>query len=112
MASRVVLVDDLDGSEGAETITFTIDGTTTEIDLSKQNAANLRKALSEYQAHGRTVQATRSVAAPSRRSSTGQGSSPAHLAQVREWANNHGFTVSTRGRIPGNVMAAYEDAHK
>jgi len=38
---KVVLIDDLDGTEAAETITFSIDGVTTEIDLSKQNAANL-----------------------------------------------------------------------
>ena len=50
MAQRVqvVLEDDLDGGKADETVTFGLDGTTYEIDLSKKNAAKLRDALSGY----------------------------------------------------------------
>jgi Lsr2 protein len=33
------------------------------------------------------------------------------LASVREWARGQGYSVSDRGRISANVMAAYETAH-
>ena len=45
MAKRTVieLVDDLDNSPAAETVTFGLDGTQFEIDLSQNNAAKLRE---------------------------------------------------------------------
>ena len=52
---NIVLVDDLDGSEATETVTFGLDGTTYEIDLNDGNAAALRDALSGYIGHGRKV---------------------------------------------------------
>ena len=43
MAQRVVfsVTDDLDGSDGAETVSFGFGGSTYEIDLAPQNAARL-----------------------------------------------------------------------
>lgn len=32
-------------------------------------------------------------------------------ATVREWAIESGHSVSTRGRIPANIIAAYSEAH-
>lgn len=81
---------------------------TTAIDLSKQNAANLRKALHEYETHGRRVDSQR-VAAKNGRPQT---SSAPRLAEARQWAGEHGFEVSSRGRVPGQVLRAYEDVHK
>src|SRR3954451_4623497 len=51
--SRVRLVDDLDGSEADESVEFTLDGMSLEIDLSKDNAAKLRDILAPYVAAGR-----------------------------------------------------------
>jgi hypothetical protein len=34
------------------------------------------------------------------------------LSAIRAWAANQGHKVSTRGRIPGNVVQAYEAAHR
>ena len=44
MAQRVqvILEDDIDGGSAAETVSFSIDGSSYEIDLSKKNAAKLR----------------------------------------------------------------------
>ena len=39
---QVLLVDDLDGGEASETVTFALDGTSYEIDLSGKNADELR----------------------------------------------------------------------
>lgn len=46
---NIVLIDDLDGTEGAaETVAFGIDGDTYEIDLTEKNAAAMRKAFAKY----------------------------------------------------------------
>jgi len=43
--------------------------------------------------------------------SAGRKSSPSELASIRECATANGYEVSTRGRIPGAVVEAYEAAH-
>lgn len=43
-----VITDDLDGTQGATTHTFSLSGTTYEIDLTESNAAELRAALEPY----------------------------------------------------------------
>ncbi len=55
MAQRVnvVLVDDIDGNDAVETVTFALDGVEYEIDLSEGNADKLREALSLYIGHAR-----------------------------------------------------------
>lgn len=57
MARRVevVLVDDLDGAEASETVSFALDGRAYEIDLSESNASDLRAALTSYVEAGRKV---------------------------------------------------------
>ena len=42
------LVDDLDGSEAAETVLLGLDGKAFELDLSEKNAKKLRKALEPF----------------------------------------------------------------
>jgi hypothetical protein len=42
------LVDDLDGSEAAETVLLGLDGKAFELDLSEKNAKKLRKALGAF----------------------------------------------------------------
>lgn len=109
MAQRVnvLLVDDLDGTEATETVTFGLDGITYEVDLSDDNAGALREALSRYLAVGRRVAGARrggrSGASPSKRND---------LAAVREWAKANGHDVSDRGRIPASVMEAYDTAQR
>src|SRR4051812_8592513 len=55
MAQRVnvVLVDDIDGSDAAETVSFALDGVDYEIDLSDEHANELREAISLYVGHAR-----------------------------------------------------------
>jgi hypothetical protein len=54
MATRVTttLVDDTDGSEAVETLTFGIDSVQYELDLSEQNAKKLREALAPWVTQG------------------------------------------------------------
>ncbi|WP_141275556.1 histone-like nucleoid-structuring protein Lsr2, partial [Streptomyces cacaoi] len=50
---QVLLVDDLDGGEADETVTFALDGKTYEIDLNTTNADKLRSALEPFLKSGR-----------------------------------------------------------
>ncbi|NYH79885.1 Na+-translocating ferredoxin:NAD+ oxidoreductase RnfC subunit [Actinopolyspora biskrensis] len=58
MAERiqVELVDDIDGSEAQQTVTFAMDGVSYEIDLSEQNARKLRELFGPYIKQARTAQ--------------------------------------------------------
>jgi hypothetical protein len=113
MAQRIVVqyVDDLDGtplSDGAGgTVTFALDGTSYEVDLSHANAERLRSALAEFVAVSRKVGSR----AGSRRSSAGRSSSSVNAASVREWARGQGIQVSERGRVSADVIEAYNARH-
>ena len=50
-----VLIDDLDGSEGAETVTLGWNGDSRELDLSRRNLATLSRTLDRYWNVGRPV---------------------------------------------------------
>jgi hypothetical protein len=111
MAQQVLvqLVDDLDGTASSDvsTVLFSLDGVTYEIDLSEANADRLRGGLSEY------VDAARRVGGRIKRGSkAGQNGSGASndAGLVRKWANENGFGLSGRGRIPSHVVEAYRTA--
>lgn len=98
---QVVLVDDIDGGEAAETLSFALDGVGYEIDLSDANAADLRAALQPWISAGRRVSGRRSA-------SRGRGrSSGSDAAQIRDWAKANGFEVSERGRVSAKIREAY-----
>jgi hypothetical protein len=107
MAQRVqvVLEDDLDGGKADETVTFGLDGTTYEIDLSKKNAAKLRDALGSYVGAGRRVAGRRGGGR-----GRGRGRSASDSADIRAWAKANGYEVSERGRISAEVREAYNSA--
>ena len=101
----VVITDDLDGAPDAETVAFSVEGQSYEIDLSQKNLAKLQKSLQPFVDAGRKTTARRSVK-PGR-------SGPARVdrAAVRAWAQAQGLQVSERGRISAEVMSKYEAAH-
>lgn len=103
---QIVLIDDLDGSEGAETVTFGLDGTTYEIDLSEANAASLREALAPYLAKANRVSPTGKARQTRKRASTSNSAT-----EIRAWAQEQGMAVSARGRVPAEIRQAYEAAH-
>jgi hypothetical protein len=108
---NIVLVDDLDGSEATETVTFGLDGTTYEIDLNDANAAALREALSGYVGHARKVSGGSRRGRRAGSSSSSSSSSSSNTKDVREWAKAQGMEVSERGRISAEVQRAYDAAH-
>ena len=50
---QVLLIDDINGSEASETVSFGLDGVAYEIDLSSGNAGKLRTDLAPYVEHAR-----------------------------------------------------------
>ena len=102
---QVVLQDDIDGSEPAKTVQFSLDGKAYEIDLSEQNAATLRDALAPW-------------IAAARRPSPGHIPSPRSKPQrssdtvdIRRWAKENDIPVSDRGRISIDLRTQYEAVH-
>jgi hypothetical protein len=103
---QVVLVDDLDGGSADETVTFSLDGVSYEIDLSHDNAAHLRDVLAPYVGHGRRVGGARRSSGRAARA-TGD----TNPAEIREWAKSQGIAVNERGRISAELQATFQAAH-
>ena len=106
---QVILTDDLDGSEAHETVQFTLDGVSYEIDLSEANAEALRGTVASYVAAARRVggRSNRRPGAPKTRPAAER----ADVSDLRTWARDNGFQISDRGRISGEIRAAYEAAN-
>lgn len=101
---NIVLIDDIDGSEADETITFSLDGARYVIDLNAKHAQKLRDALAPFIGHARRESGSRG-----RRSTRSGGASTASL--IRAWARENGYDVPDRGRVSADIKAAYDAAH-
>jgi hypothetical protein len=102
---QVLLVDDITGAEAAETVSFSLDGVSYEIDLTAAHAKKLRDDLATWTGHAR-----RSGGRKSTRRLAGNGQRRGDLSAVREWARSNGHDVSSRGRISAVIQAAYDKA--
>ena len=100
---EVTLVDDIDGGLATATVQFAFDGVQYEIDLNDDNTAKLEQALAPFIEHGRKVSATRRRG----RKAAAAGGAKVAPSEVRTWAAANGMEVSSRGRIPADVMEAY-----
>ena len=102
---QVLLEDDIDGGEAAETVSFALDGRSYEVDLNERNAQALRDAFAPWIAAGRRAgwRTTESRPRSARRSQD--------TADIRRWAAENGIPVSSRGRISADLRARYEAAH-
>ena len=122
------LIDDLDGGDAVETVSFGLDGTTYEIDLSKRNATAMRRAFERYVTAARMSSGSKSrakrrrgAASTAKRSSAKRGAAKPtaakrsagskrdyDLAALREWAGANDVVVPSRGRIPRAVVDQYK----
>lgn len=102
---QVILLDDLDGGSADETVSFALDGVSYEIDLSAQNAAELRGSLARF------VDSARKSGGRRARSRAASGRGRTDTGAIREWARSKGLKVSDRGRIPSDILAKYEEEH-
>jgi hypothetical protein len=103
--TTITITDDIDGSEGAETVTFSFEGQAYEIDLSSKNLGNFRKGLQPFIDSGRKVK-RQAAGRPASSRATRSNSST-----IRAWAAGQGLDVSERGRIPAAIVAKYEADH-
>lgn len=110
MAKKVttVLIDDIDKSEAAETINFSLDNVSYEIDLNAEHARELRESMQSW------INSARKVSGRRRR-----GTGPAVNAEARElnrkvrsWASEQGIAVNDRGRVPQALIDKYMASHK
>ncbi|WP_326641202.1 Lsr2 family protein [Streptosporangium sp. NBC_01755] len=99
----VTFTDDITGKRADETVSFGLDGTAYEIDLSTKNATKLREALKPFQSAARKA----STALSRKGKTKGSGGNRERSAEIRAWAKSHGIEVSERGRIGGKVAAAF-----
>lgn len=102
MARRKVThyVDDLDHTPLADgevhTVRFSVEGTRYRLDLSADNAARFHADLAPY------IQASRAASA----------AQSEHLRprDIREWARSRGIPIASRGKIPRDIITAYQQA--
>lgn len=89
--TRITLIDDIDGTEATESINFTINTNSYEIDLNDTNAAAFRAALQPYidSAQHNTKQTT------------------TDSQTIREWAAKNNIPVGPRGRIKQEIIDQY-----
>jgi hypothetical protein len=85
---------------------FSFDGRDYEIDLCAMHSSRFDETINRYAEHARKSPAhppevKRRTAAHRQRS-----------ASVRAWAKTMGMAVGDRGRIPADVVARYEAAHR
>lgn len=110
MATRITttLVDDIDPTqEASETVSFALDGTTYEIDLTEENAQSIRALIGTWAGYARVIARPRPVSSGKRRDRNADYDPVA----VREWAKSQGIELSERGRISASVIAAYKAGH-
>src|SRR4051794_10761186 len=103
---QVVLTDDIDGSEGAETVGFSYNGVDYEVDLSTKNAKKFHDNMQFYADHGRRLGGRA-------RHSRIEGRTTkvsADNATIRAWAKANGVAVPARGRISSSIREQFEAA--
>ncbi len=118
MAQRTIvqLVSDLSGEELAEgegrTIGFSYDGAEYRIDLTSEEAEQFDDIMAEYIDAATVVGGRRASSVRVRRIvKSHTGSSKEELGNIRAWARENDYPVSTRGRIKGEVVEAYHAAN-
>lgn len=96
MAVKITHVDDLDGTEGAETVTFAFRGQAYEIDLNKQNMDKMASALQPF------IDASRPPGSSQRSDISSSGRRTATRAPVtaqRDYKSMENIGLEHRGRV-------------
>jgi hypothetical protein len=110
MARQTIVktLDDLDGTEGAETVTFGLDGVLYAIDLNDTNAGKLRQSFAPYLASatriGKASTNGNGAVTTGTRRATGIDTKAA-----RVWLRENGYTVPDRGRLKPALAEAYKN---
>lgn len=85
------------------TYAFQYNNTGYEIDLCKEHALRFEADFATWIGLSRRVEG--------RKTRRGGASQTRNLKEVRDWARGHGFNLGDRGRIPREVLDAYDSAN-
>lgn len=113
MAKKTIITDDFDGSTPAETTYFSVAGKDYAIDLNEEHRAELTDALAKVD---ELMKDYTDKARPMGKSSTGTARRSSKSSQdskaVRAWAQENGYEIGDRGRIPEDIQEAYRNRPK
>lgn len=110
-----------EGVDSAEEVAFSYDGYSYGLDLCTPHAGEFHETIQSMIG----ASADRSALSAARRPRSSRANEPMgdgvvrqparrdreQTGAIRDWANSHGYKVSSRGRIPTEVEAAYNTAH-
>ncbi|MFI5702623.1 Lsr2 family protein [Streptomyces xanthochromogenes] len=105
MAIRSIVESDLSGKPDATTVTFGLGDTWYEVDLTAEEQKALEAALKSYLKVGRKA----GKSAPKKR--VVPETTAEEREKIREWGKKKGHVLADRGRIPKELMIAYDKAH-
>ncbi|AYR03187.1 Lsr2-like DNA bridging protein [Gordonia phage Octobien14] len=115
MARKEVLeiTDDYDGKmigpdEEWSPVPFVVNGTAYQLDLRAANQERFQKDMDKWINRATKVGRAPKVGGSKPKPASTSSESGLDLSVVRAWANNNGYTVSEKGRVPKHVMEAYE----
>jgi hypothetical protein len=114
MAKTVIvkLTDDIDGGDAEETVQFSLDGKSYEIDVNSANATQLRAAFKPFIDKGRISEGSSRAKAPRQSNSSGEKTLFSQLSseekeRFRAWAN-----MATARRISDSRVNSWVEAGK
>lgn len=102
---QIQLIDDITDEAADETVEFSLDGVNFEIDLTTANAEKLREALAPYVAAGRRISGS------GRRGRGPRVQRSNRTKEMRAWAAENGYKISSRGRVSAEIQEAFDKAH-
>jgi hypothetical protein len=106
MATKTVLVDDMDGGDADVTIAFALNGEGYSMDLSSKNADAFYAALEPWLSVATRNRSARDEAV------RGHLVGVEQRAAIREWAAKRGMEISQRGRIPQEVTDEFNRTNR
>lgn len=86
-------------------MTFGLGGTWYEVDLTAEEEKALEAALKKY------VTVSRKAGKPTPKRRDVPETTVEERARIREWGKKEGYKFADRGRIPKEVLKAYDEAH-
>jgi hypothetical protein len=97
--------DDLTGEahDSVRSIRFSLNDANYEIDLTEENAAALGDVLQPFMMRARVLRPTRSGKGKVRNTRNRNES-----GLIREWARSNSYDIAERGRIPREILEAYD----
>lgn len=114
---KVILVCDLcldgDEEEATETVAIKLNGYGSKLDVCDDHKKEIEEALLGIMEHGAE---TGEKPGAKKKATTPKAKAQPQIdteqaKHIREWARKNGYTVSNNGRIPADILDAYNEAH-